>query len=58
MYPSLIASLRVMEAIKLLVGFGELLMGKILYANGELMEFMITAVQKDKSCRACGGGNI
>ena len=53
--PALIASLQVMEAIKLLAGFGELLTGRMLYVNGEGMEFMTTPLQKNTRCRVCGG---
>ncbi|OGP80535.1 MAG: hypothetical protein A2Z08_02000 [Deltaproteobacteria bacterium RBG_16_54_11] len=56
--PALIASLQVMEAIKLLAGFGELLTGKMLYINGERMECTQAPLQKNKACRVCGGGNI
>jgi molybdopterin/thiamine biosynthesis adenylyltransferase len=53
--PALIASLQVMEAIKLLAGFGELLAGKMLYVRGEEMIFMTVDLQKNKACRVCGG---
>jgi adenylyltransferase/sulfurtransferase len=53
--PALIASLQVMEAIKLLAGFGELLAGKMLYVRGEEMIFMSVDLQKNKACRVCGG---
>ena len=53
--PALIASLQVMEAIKLLAGFGELLTGKMLYVNGEETIFMTVDLQKNKACRVCGG---
>ena len=56
--PALIASLQVMEAIKLLAGFGELLTGKMLYVNGEAMEYSTAPLQKNKECEICGGGNI
>jgi adenylyltransferase/sulfurtransferase len=56
--PALIASLQVMEAIKLLAGFGELLTGKMLYINGETMECSTTPLQKNKACVICGGENI
>jgi molybdopterin/thiamine biosynthesis adenylyltransferase len=56
--PALIASLQAREAIKLLAGIGELLTGKMLYANGGLMEFIITPLQKNKACRVYGGGNL
>jgi molybdopterin/thiamine biosynthesis adenylyltransferase len=53
--PALIASLQVMEATKLLAGFGELLAGKMLYVRGEETIFMIVDLQKNKTCRVCGG---
>jgi molybdopterin/thiamine biosynthesis adenylyltransferase len=54
--PALIASLQVMEAVKLLAGFGELLTGKMLYIRGEEMAFMNVALQKNEACTVCGGG--
>jgi molybdopterin/thiamine biosynthesis adenylyltransferase len=53
--PALIASLQVMEATKLLTGFGELLAGKMLYVRGEETIFMTVDLQKNKACRVCGG---
>jgi len=54
--PALIASLQVMEVIKLLAGFGDLLTGKMLYANIQIMEFMTVPFGKNKQCRVCAGG--
>lgn len=54
--PALVASIQVMEAIKLLSGFGELLTGKMLYVNGKEMEFMAVTLQKNKACKVCSGG--
>jgi molybdopterin/thiamine biosynthesis adenylyltransferase len=56
--PALIASLQVMEATKLLAGFGELLAGKMLYVRGEEMIFMTVDLQKNKTCRVCGGRKL
>ncbi|MHB8828728.1 MAG: HesA/MoeB/ThiF family protein [Syntrophales bacterium] len=56
--PALVASLQTMEAIKLLAGFGELLTGRILYVNGETMEFNIIKIERKKDCAVCGGCNI
>ena len=53
--PALIASLQVMEAIKLLAGFGELIAGKMLYVRGEETIFMTVDLQRNKACRVCGG---
>lgn len=56
--PALIASLQVMEATKLLAGFGELLAGKMLYVRGEETIFMTVDLQKNKTCRVCGAGSV
>lgn len=53
--PALIASLQVMEAIKLLAGFGKLLTGRMLYINGETMDFSFVELQKNPKCPICGG---
>lgn len=52
---ALIASLQVMEAIKLIAGFGEVLAGKILYVNGENMEFYIVKKEINSTCQTCSG---
>jgi molybdopterin/thiamine biosynthesis adenylyltransferase len=52
--PALIAILQVTEAIKFLAGFGSLLIGKMLYFNGETMEFTLRDLVKDQHCRVCG----
>lgn len=53
--PALIASLQVMEAIKLIAGFGEVLAGKILYVNGENMNFHIVRKKINSRCQTCSG---
>jgi molybdopterin/thiamine biosynthesis adenylyltransferase len=52
--PALIAILQVTEAIKLLGGFGSLLTGKMLYFNGETMDFTFRDLVKNQNCRVCG----
>jgi molybdopterin/thiamine biosynthesis adenylyltransferase len=52
--PALIAILQVTEAIKLLARFGSLLTGKMLYFNGDTMDFTICNLTKNQSCRVCG----
>ena len=54
--PALIASLQVMEAIKLIAGFGETLGGRMLYFNGETMEFACENLLKNPKCSICGSG--
>ena len=53
---ALVASLQVMEAIKLLAGFGKLLTGRMLYINGGDMQFSSIQMKKNQQCRICGGG--
>jgi len=52
--PALIAILQVTEAIKLLAGFGSLLTGKMLYFNGDTMDFTFRALVKNQNCKVCG----
>ena len=52
--PALIAILQVTEAIKLLAGFGTLLTGKMLYFNGDTMDFTVCNLTKNRNCRVCG----
>ena len=52
--PALMASLQVMEAIKLIAGFGKTLAGRMLYFDGETMEFFIEDLVRDPHCKVCG----
>jgi len=52
----LVASLQVMEAIKVLAGFGQLLTGRMLYVDGSKMEFRSIQMKQNPQCRVCGGG--
>jgi len=52
--PALVAALQVTEAIKLLAGFGHLLKGKMLYINGEKMDFALANLIKNPDCIICG----
>ncbi len=54
---ALVAALQTMETIKLLTGFGDLLAGKMLFVNGESMEFTIIKTERKKGCAVCGRGN-
>jgi molybdopterin/thiamine biosynthesis adenylyltransferase len=53
--PALVASLQVMEAIKLLAGIGDLLTNKMLHVSGETMEFIQINITRRPDCRVCGG---
>ena len=51
---SLVASIQVMEAIKLLANFGNLIINKMLYIDIEEMEFRFVDLVKDPECKVCG----
>ncbi|MDY6911251.1 MAG: HesA/MoeB/ThiF family protein [Chloroflexota bacterium] len=52
--PALIAVLQATEVIKLLVGLGELLTGKMLYVNSETMDFTKIELTRNHNCKVCG----
>jgi sulfur-carrier protein adenylyltransferase/sulfurtransferase len=52
--PGVIGSLQALEAIKLIVGFGETLIGRLLLFDGRRMQFRELALQKDSDCPVCG----
>jgi adenylyltransferase/sulfurtransferase len=56
--PALIAILQVTEAIKLLAGFGSLLTGKMLFFNGETMDFTFCNLVRNPDCKVCGTGAV
>ena len=56
--PALIAVLQVTEAIKLLAGFGSLLTGKMLYFNGDTMDFTVSDLTRKQDCMVCGTEEI
>ena len=52
--PGIIGSLQALEAIKLIVGFGESLIGRLLLFDGRRMQFRELALAKDRECPVCG----
>lgn len=57
--PAMVASIQAMEAIKVLVGIGRPLVGRILLINGEGMEITTIKVGRDPQCPICGpGGDV
>lgn len=52
--PALVAILQVTETIKLLAGFGYLLTGRMLYINGDTMDFTFNNLVKNPNCKVCG----
>lgn len=55
--PGLVASLQVMEAIKLIADFGTLITGKMLYIDGFNIEFNFSPLTKNPHCKVCGVGS-
>jgi adenylyltransferase/sulfurtransferase len=51
--PALFASLQVMEALKLIVGFGEPLIGRMLLFDGERMSFTTVKMERNSECPLC-----
>ncbi len=53
--PVVVSSLEVAEAIKVLAGIGEPLIGRLLLINAETMEFTVVKVERNPLCPVCGG---
>ena len=54
--PGVIGALQAVEAIKYIVGMGDLLAGRFLVYDGLRMKFTTLALRKDPNCRYCHGG--
>jgi sulfur-carrier protein adenylyltransferase/sulfurtransferase len=52
--PGIIGSLQALEAIKLIIGFGQSLIGRLLLFDGRRMQFRELALEKDPACPVCG----
>ena len=52
--PALLASLQVMETVKLVTGIGKPLVGRMFFANGEEMVFETAEVKRRMECPVCG----
>jgi len=56
--PGLIGTIQAVEAIKLIVGLGETLAGRLLLVDTLSMEFRTVRVERDPDCPACGTRTI
>lgn len=56
--PGLIGTVQATEALKLLLGVGETLAGRLLMVDALRMDFRSIAVERDPECPACGRGEI
>jgi adenylyltransferase/sulfurtransferase len=52
--PGIIGSLQALETIKLIVGIGEPLIGRLVLFDGRRMQFRELALEKDPDCPVCG----
>jgi adenylyltransferase/sulfurtransferase len=52
----MVGSIQAMEAIKLIVGTGESLSGRLLLIDAKTADWRTVKVSKDPACRACGSG--
>lgn len=52
--PGIIGSLQALEAIKLIVGVGESLVGRLLLFDGRRLQFRELLLEKDSDCPVCG----
>ncbi len=53
--PGLFAALQVMETVKLIVGIGQPLVGKLLLFSGDDMTFSTVEISRNPKCSTCGG---
>ena len=56
--PGVIGLLQATEAIKLLLGLGEPLVGRLLHFDALAMRFRETRLQADPDCNVCAPGNV
>src|SRR5207237_2301252 len=56
--PGLVGTIQATEAIKMLLGLGDTLVGKLLTIDAMKMSFRTLTIQKDQSCPACGTHEI
>src|ERR687895_2143733 len=56
--PGMIGTIQAAEALKLILGTGETLVGRLLLVNALAMEFRTVKLRKDPSCPACGTRTI
>jgi sulfur-carrier protein adenylyltransferase/sulfurtransferase len=56
--PGIIGSLQANEALKLIVGYGEPLIGRLLTFDAQTTRFAEVKVRRDPSCPACGEASV
>ena len=56
MLPGTVGSLEASEALKLIVGYGEPLVGRLLIFDAQTTRFSEVKVRRDPACPTCGEG--
>ncbi|MGI8400526.1 MAG: molybdopterin-synthase adenylyltransferase MoeB [Gemmatimonadaceae bacterium] len=56
--PGLVGTIQATEAIKIILGLGETLVGKLLTIDAMTMSFRTLSIQRDPECPACGTREI
>ena len=56
MLPGIVGSLQANEALKLIAGYGDPLVGRLLTFDAQSTRFAEVKVRRDPSCPACGTG--
>ena len=56
--PGVVGTIQATEAIKLLLGIGDSLVGRLLMYDALAMTFRTLKVRRDESCPACGNGHV
>ena len=54
MLPGIVGSLQANEALKLIVGYGEPLKGRLLTFDAQMTHFSEVKVRRDPACPVCG----
>jgi adenylyltransferase/sulfurtransferase len=56
--PGVLGCLQVTEAVKVILGIGKTLEGRLLMYDGEYMEFQEIPIERNPKCKACGKGCV
>ena len=57
MLPGIVGCLQANEALKLIVGYGEPLVGRLLTFDAQTTRFAEVKVRRDPTCPVCGNGS-
>lgn len=56
--PGLIGTFQAIEAVKLILGLGDALVGRVLLADTLTMDYHTIELSRDEACPVCGGANV